>query len=640
MKGKTSMKRIWAKLRRWVRRPCRRDASPPKAPSLEELKAPSLEESKTPSLEEPKLGSLEEPKAPPLEELKAPSLEELKAPSLGELKAGSLEELKAPSLEEPKLGSLEKPKAGSLEELKAPSLEEPKAPSLGEPKAPSLEEPKALSLEELKAPSLEELKAPSLEELKALSLEEPKVGSLEEPKAPPLEEPKAPSLEEPKAPSLEEGEGRIRDSPRIYGRNSRLENLPSEMRRLLLSHLSVEELHCLVFASPVMYRQYLLDRRYLLCKCLEVTLQSVAVGAHAVHLTSANFFSPAIYSAKRYHRFSDAENLHIRTTVAEFVASYHTRRAAAIQPSFHDLLNEEDAISMCRFHLTVIVPLLQHFATWALGNLALETKSQPDPQPLTPTERARLMRGFYHFELCCNLYGRKYDDALRGLDWPHCRPFKVEFAMFKKLEPWEVEEIACVYPFIQDKYERIFNAISWDVDARNPKFGENRCPTPDGAFDLDVPLSREWFSEGVIMHGLKLLIQTFTISDHALLVSTMQEHLRWRHDFLKDVLEFSEESLESDGEPCIKNEMSVRRTPFPFLGDTISAPGTSLPPFSWILLWRGTYSKMCGIYVPAALRLWGYIIWDASRIKRTGAEEILEKHSDDLLYYDPRENLY
>ena len=75
--------------------------------------------------------------------------------------------------------------------------------------------------------------------------------------------------------------------------NAPLENLPPEVRRHLLSMLELDGLRALVSTSPIYYHQYLLDRRYLLCKCLEVTLRGVTVDAFAVYQSSLIEFSDA-----------------------------------------------------------------------------------------------------------------------------------------------------------------------------------------------------------------------------------------------------------------------------------------------------------------------------------------------------------
>ncbi|KHN97566.1 uncharacterized protein MAM_04581 [Metarhizium album ARSEF 1941] len=73
--------------------------------------------------------------------------------------------------------------------------------------------------------------------------------------------------------------------------NAPLESLPAEIRRQLLSTLKFEELRALVLASSVLHRQYLRDRRYLLCKCLETTLYGAVVDAFAVYQSSSADFS-------------------------------------------------------------------------------------------------------------------------------------------------------------------------------------------------------------------------------------------------------------------------------------------------------------------------------------------------------------
>lgn len=45
--------------------------------------------------------------------------------------------------------------------------------------------------------------------------------------------------------------------------------------------------------------------------------------------------------------------------------------------------------------------------------------------------------------------------------------------------------MACIYTFVQEKYDQIFGDISWDVDEKNPKFDGQRPPTPVGASHFD-----------------------------------------------------------------------------------------------------------------------------------------------------------
>ena len=101
-------------------------------------------------------------------------------------------------------------------------------------------------------------------------------------------------------------------------------------------------------------------------------------------------------------------------------------------------------------------------------------------------EETRLVRAFYRFQLCCNLFGTnrvlaRQPPAGRRL----ADIFVREEELFTLYEPWEIEEVVCVYEFAKDKFDEIFSRIYWDVHRINPKFADQRCARPVGSFDLD-----------------------------------------------------------------------------------------------------------------------------------------------------------
>ncbi len=139
---------------------------------------------------------------------------------------------------------------------------------------------------------------------------------------------------------------------------------------------------------------------------------------------------------------------------------------------------------MANFLSSIIKPLIRYYTVWASANLANETEDSQSYEPLSRMEEIRLMRALYRFQLCCNLYGigcygtsRQPVLGFQALDI--LRDFVCIF------EPWEVEEIACIYTLAKEKYDQIFRNIRWDVHEENPKFEGQRPPTPKGAFDLD-----------------------------------------------------------------------------------------------------------------------------------------------------------
>ncbi|RMZ78575.1 hypothetical protein DV738_g3796, partial [Chaetothyriales sp. CBS 135597] len=324
-----------------------------------------------------------------------------------------------------------------------------------------------------------------------------------------------------------------------------LEQLPPEVRCLLLSFLAFDELRALVHASPTFHQQYLADRRSLLVKCLETTLGSVAVDAWAVFKSSSSAFA----------------DTRTRKHVFQFVESYRDRRSMSLRSILaEESFTGDDAVAMITFSSSIIKPLVQHYATWALANLSNETTNHShghDEFPLSTTEELRIIRSLYRFQLCCNLSGVSQHKSLRlsllkSVDTSEI----LEIVLF---EPWEVEEMLCIYAFGHDKFDQIFRDIHWDVHPDNPKFDDqHRPPTPDGAFDLDNSYGKELY-----------------------------------------------------------------------------------PPLAWTLIWHGTYSNLYGWYIPDEIRRWGYVMWDAARLERTGGKELLmrqwiEYWDED---YDPRDDL-
>jgi hypothetical protein len=250
--------------------------------------------------------------------------------------------------------------------------------------------------------------------------------------------------------------------------NCLLEKLPPETRRHILYVSGFEELRTLIHASPVFHQQYLLDRRSLLLKFLETMMGNATVDACAAYQTG----------------WADDEDLCTEDEVAHFLESYQIGRFSTQQPNVNTTLTEDQSACIIAFHLSVVKPLVRHYTGWTLANLTDTTEDPKSHKPLSKMEEKRLLRAFYRFQLCCNLFGKGRQRTLQGyrLDFDSLDILRIFFCLF---EPWEVEEIACIYTFAKEKYSQIFHGIRWDVHQENPKYEDQRPPTPEGAFDLD-----------------------------------------------------------------------------------------------------------------------------------------------------------
>lgn len=93
--------------------------------------------------------------------------------------------------------------------------------------------------------------------------------------------------------------------------------------------------------------------------------------------------------------------------------------------------------------------------------------------------------------------------------------------------------------------------------------------------------------------------------------------------------------------PSAEDKREELRDPLPFRGDIVNDSDGEYPPLAWTILWEGTYSNMMGGEGVSYIAEWGYVMWDAARLERTGAKEVLARRWREtlrlLLGEDPRE---
>lgn len=92
------------------------------------------------------------------------------------------------------------------------------------------------------------------------------------------------------------------------------------------------------------------------------------------------------------------------------------------------------------------------------------------------------MRALYRFQLHLQLFGVSHYafHHKRRLKFRNAGILRIFFCLY---EPWEVEEIACIYPFARKMFDQVFNNIHRDVHPANPVF-EGQYP-PTLTFNLD-----------------------------------------------------------------------------------------------------------------------------------------------------------
>lgn len=143
---------------------------------------------------------------------------------------------------------------------------------------------------------------------------------------------------------------------------------------------------------------------------------------------------------------------------------------------------------------------------------------------------------------------------------------------------------------------------------------------------------------GILLQGLPLLHKLlFEMTDHEHLVTTVQSHLCRAYLDFEDLTGLYNEIYHEERRENHSDERDRKqdvRDPLPFLEDRIDAP-----PFSWTMMWKGTYSNLYGWYIPDDMRPWGYIFWDAGRLERVDAINLIQDRWEVLhLHDDPRDH--
>lgn len=138
------------------------------------------------------------------------------------------------------------------------------------------------------------------------------------------------------------------------------------------------------------------------------------------------------------------------------------------------------------------------------------------------------------------------------------------------------------------------------------------------------------------MNGLGLLHTILCrIRNHEHLVSTIQGRIA--HEYIPfnsftGPFGLTDQEVRVRDTPSEHDFLMCGRTPMPFLGDA----DADSPPWAWTSMWDETYSSFYGWYMPEEAQRFGYVFWDADRLKLTGADGLLKEYWSDQWDRDPR----
>jgi hypothetical protein len=243
-----------------------------------------------------------------------------------------------------------------------------------------------------------------------------------------------------------------------------LESVPAELRLRVLSTMpDLESLGSLIQASPMYLAQFRLDRESLLSGYLEADLcGEVLIDAVAAFSSTSSKIGP---------RTDPNSN------VTDFLDLYGWWRYTRSDMAMLKSMSLADIRRITSNHASTVRPLAAQISRWFLksfkpsvidvrpeGTTISEIKSVPTNvwyDGMSCTERRRVLRGLYRFQIFCNLFG--------GEQYQSFTSEEIQRIFFCQFDGWEVEEMCCFRKWIEYKWAGLVTAAKWDRAPSKPE---------------------------------------------------------------------------------------------------------------------------------------------------------------------------
>ncbi|EEU45439.1 uncharacterized protein NECHADRAFT_80355 [Fusarium vanettenii 77-13-4] len=144
-----------------------------------------------------------------------------------------------------------------------------------------------------------------------------------------------------------------------------------------------------------------------------------------------------VYQTARSSKFPSITN---DETISNFRQAYMHQQASGSYSILRKSITENLAVGIAAFHYSTVDPIMQLYIPHALEALSKETNRIVDQEPLSQVEQARLIRGLYRFQLCCNLFTMANFPESSTLS-RNRRTMRILTDYISLLEPWEIEEM-------------------------------------------------------------------------------------------------------------------------------------------------------------------------------------------------------
>ncbi|KAF3483340.1 uncharacterized protein GIQ15_02664 [Arthroderma uncinatum] len=240
----------------------------------------------------------------------------------------------------------------------------------------------------------------------------------------------------------------------------------------------------------------------------------------------------------------------------------------------------------------VIEFFIDDFASWACSRRRNTTATVA---PISSSERCRIARAFYRFEIYCNLFRPSRRVSLDAETQ--------EELFIRQFAPWETEQLCCVYDYLVEKITPAFN----DIAEHNIQWGEFSVP-----FDAGHPGAEERY-DYVVSLGLSSIYQVVTAMTYEERYEVLSEHFGIAEDFLLHTL-WQCRSTEEYGRPLSDYDEVTKQALIapPALDDPDPGPRDI---WYWVHA-EDTFEEFIYSDRHRYLRRRGYVLWDVSRLRQ------------------------
>ncbi|KAF4628264.1 hypothetical protein G7Y89_g9887 [Cudoniella acicularis] len=371
-----------------------------------------------------------------------------------------------------------------------------------------------------------------------------------------------------------DGETRINPSIPFHQPSKLLEELPTELQRMVL-HASptLGTLQSLVLSSPLYHQAYVSSRKSILSTVLRNELGSVWNDA-AARLRGSKFPST-----------SDPED-----DLAEITLIVNYEVGSKFPTDDVNPCDLPTLIEMARFHWKVL-HIMSNFCKHSLLFHPLHKNVGACYQELSPSESRRIYRALYRLEIFCSLFEFGGND--RGYETSDYDGDEVQDIFLGKFGVWEIEEIACLRDYF---YRYYYSTLETHIRQRR-EFADTRSYTET--------------AESCVSLGLERMYELMT-STRSLKARLLDEMI----DDASNIYPQLTRALQNYGNRLPRGnddlDAHTNKNGMNFLGENEG------PNVAWVWSVNNTFDMRYYHDKAAHLRFWGYVMWDLNRLEEWG----------------------